>query len=115
LPFVDTANDTGAVVLHILDHFDDFVGKAVVVSGGYYEAQEIASAFTKATGKPARYVQLPYDATGIVPVEQMFRSLDEFGYCGWRTDFLDTNKEMEYKHTTPVEFWKNRGWTGPAQ
>ncbi|KAJ1781107.1 hypothetical protein LPJ59_007119, partial [Coemansia sp. RSA 2399] len=115
IPIVDTANDTGAVVSHILDHFDDFVGKAVVVSGGYYEAQEVASAFTQATGKPSRYVEIPYDFANNVALEQMFRVFDEFGYFGWNTDFLETNKEIDYKHTTPVEFWKNRGWTGPAQ
>ncbi|KAJ2400443.1 hypothetical protein GGI23_002032, partial [Coemansia sp. RSA 2559] len=115
IPVVDTANDTGGVVAHVIDHFDDFVGKAVVVSGGYYEAQEIVSVFTQVTGKPARYVQLPYDFANNVAMEQMFRGFDEFGYFGWSTDFLETNKEMDYKHTTPVEFWKNRGWTGPSQ
>ncbi|KAJ1665416.1 hypothetical protein IW140_003385 [Coemansia sp. RSA 1813] len=115
LPLVDTANDTGGVVSHMLDHFDDFVGKTVEVSGGYYEAQEIARAFTEVTGKPARYVQTPFDAFNSVIMEQMFRGMDEFGYFGWKTDFLELNKQMSYKHTTPVEFWKNRGWTGPSQ
>ncbi|KAJ1663357.1 hypothetical protein IW140_001907 [Coemansia sp. RSA 1813] len=115
IPLVDTANDTGGVVSHMLDHFDDFVGKAVEVSGGYYEAQEMARAFTEVTGKPARYVQLPYESMNSIPVEQMFRSFDEFGYFGWKTDFLEINKKMSYKHTTPVEFWKSSGWTGPSQ
>ncbi|KAJ2548518.1 hypothetical protein EV175_004798 [Coemansia sp. RSA 1933] len=115
LPFVDTANDTGAVVSHMLDHFNEFVGKAVEVSGGYYEAQYIAKSFTEATGKPARYVQLPYDSFNSIPIEEMSISFDEFGYFGWKADFLETNAKMGYKHTSPVDFWKNRGWAGPSQ
>ncbi|KAJ1801420.1 hypothetical protein LPJ59_000302 [Coemansia sp. RSA 2399] len=115
IALVDAANDTGGVVSYILDHFDDFVGRTVEVSGGYYEAQEVAKAYTEATGKPARYVQSPYDRFGSESMEQMFRSFDEFGYFGWKTDFLELNKKMDYKHTTLVEFWKNRGWTGPSQ
>ncbi|KAJ2762494.1 hypothetical protein H4S06_000633 [Coemansia sp. BCRC 34490] len=115
LPLVDAGKDTGGVVAYILDNFDEFDGKALPVSGGYYEAQYLVTSFTEATGKPARYVQIPYEAMNNVPMEQMFKSFDEFGYFGWRTDFLETNKKMEYKHTTPVEFFKNSGWTGPSQ
>ncbi|KAJ1770618.1 hypothetical protein LPJ74_003067 [Coemansia sp. RSA 1843] len=115
VPLVDATNDTGGVVSYMLDHFDDFVGKTVEVSGGYYEAQEIAKAFTEVTGKPARYVQLPYESANSITAEQLYRGLDEFGYFGWKTDFLELNKKMDYKHTTPTEFWKSRGWTGPSQ
>ncbi|KAJ2855589.1 hypothetical protein GGI22_004085, partial [Coemansia erecta] len=82
IALVDTANDTGAVVSYMLDHFDDFVGKAVEVSGGYYEAQEVAKIYTEVTGKPARYVQSPSDRLGSEYMEQMFKSFDEFGYFG---------------------------------
>ncbi|KAJ2661907.1 hypothetical protein IWW48_002138 [Coemansia sp. RSA 1200] len=115
IPLVNVNKDTGGVVTYILDNFDEFVGKALPVSGGYYQAHEIVEAFTEATGKPARYAQIPYDSMNNFPMEQMFRSMDEFGYFGWRTDFLEVNKKMEYKHTTPVEFFKNSGWTGPLQ
>ncbi|KAJ2613448.1 hypothetical protein EV177_002522 [Coemansia sp. RSA 1804] len=115
LPLVDAATDTGGVVAYMVEHFDDFVGKSVEVSGGYYEAQEMAVAFTEATGRPAKYVQLPYEALNNKDMELIFRSFDEIGYFGYKTDFLEINEKMDYKHTTPAEFWKNRGWTGPSQ
>ncbi|KAJ1663330.1 hypothetical protein IW140_005088 [Coemansia sp. RSA 1813] len=87
VPLVDTANDAGGVVSYVLDHFDHFVGKTVEVSGGYYEAQEMAKAFTEATGKPARFVQLPYETLNNEDMEQIFKAHDEFGYFGWKTDF----------------------------
>ncbi|KAJ1662326.1 hypothetical protein IW140_005961, partial [Coemansia sp. RSA 1813] len=113
LPLVDTANDTGAVVSYMLDHFDNFVGKTVQVSGGYYEAQEMVSVFKEVTGKPARYVQIPHAYLNSEELEQMFKGIEEFGLFNKSTDFLKLNKKMDYKHTTPTEFWKSRGWTGP--
>ncbi|KAJ2692894.1 hypothetical protein GGH99_001445 [Coemansia sp. RSA 1285] len=115
LPLVDVDKDTGNVVAHILDNFDNFVGKSTLVSGGFYEAQYMAEAFTKATGKPARYVQVPYDVTGSIAAEQMFRGFDEFGSILADEKLLDVNKTIEHKHTTPVDFFKNSGWTGPSQ
>ncbi|KAJ2083077.1 hypothetical protein H4R24_001116 [Coemansia sp. RSA 988] len=114
IPLVDTANDTGHVVKYILEHPDECLGEVVEVSGGYYEAQEMATAFTKATGKPARYVQIPYEAAGMDELCQMFKAIDEFGSFGGRTDFLRRNKEMDYIFVTPEEFWKNRNWDGPS-
>ncbi|KAJ2660248.1 hypothetical protein IWW48_003080, partial [Coemansia sp. RSA 1200] len=101
LPLVDAATDTGGVVAYMVEHFDDFVGKSVEVSGGYYEAQDMAAAFTEATGRPAKYVQLPYEALNNKEMELIFRSFDEVGYFGHKTDFLEINKKMDYKHTTP--------------
>ncbi|KAJ1895997.1 hypothetical protein LPJ81_004840, partial [Coemansia sp. IMI 209127] len=54
LPLVDIAKDTGGVVSHMLDNFDDFVGKTMPVCSGFYEAQDMVNAFTEVTGKPAR-------------------------------------------------------------
>ncbi|KAJ2554208.1 hypothetical protein EV175_002663, partial [Coemansia sp. RSA 1933] len=76
LPFVDAANDTGPVVSYMLDNFDEFAGKTMPVSGGYYEAQEIANAFTKVTGKPSRYVQIPAESLNNEDMEHMFKSYD---------------------------------------
>ncbi|KAJ2800439.1 hypothetical protein H4R20_004063 [Coemansia guatemalensis] len=112
LPFVDVANDTGPVVKYALDHPDECLGLPLEVSGGYYEAQEFVKAYTDVTGKPARYVQLPYEATGLIFATQMFKSYDEFGYFGLRTEFLERNKRIDHKFTTPTEFWKNRKWDG---
>ncbi|KAJ2608320.1 hypothetical protein H4S08_004496 [Coemansia sp. RSA 1365] len=115
IPLVDTANDTGHVVKYILEHPDECLGKVVEVSGGYYEAQEMAKAFTEATGKSARYTQIPYEAAGMYEMSQMFKAFDEFGSFGGRSDFLEYNKEMDYTFVTPVEFWKNRNWDGPSK
>ncbi|KAJ2661910.1 hypothetical protein IWW48_002141 [Coemansia sp. RSA 1200] len=115
IPLVEAANDTGSVVSHILDNFDEYAGKATLVSSGYYEAQYVAEAYTEATGKPARYIQLPYNITGSVAAEQMFRGFDEFGSILNDDKNLEINKRLARKHTTPVEFFKSSGWTGPSQ
>ncbi|KAJ2865175.1 hypothetical protein GGI22_001560 [Coemansia erecta] len=114
-PFVDVANDTGPVVLHVLDHFDEFSGESIVVSGGFYKMQEMVDAFSEATGRPAKYVQSPMSQISNKAVEQMFATTNEFGSYAKGTNFIEKNKQMAYKHTTPVEFWKNRGWTGPSK
>ncbi|KAJ2548970.1 hypothetical protein EV175_004622 [Coemansia sp. RSA 1933] len=113
-PFVDAARDTGGVVLHILDHFDEFVGRSVVVSGGFYQMQEMVDAFTRVTGKPSKYVQTSRSQLGNKSVEQMFATIDEFGSYAQRTDFAEVNKQMDYVHTTLTEFWENNGWDVPS-
>ncbi|KAJ2257778.1 hypothetical protein GGI13_000792 [Coemansia sp. RSA 455] len=114
LPLVDTANDTGPVVAYVLEHPEECLGTVVEVSGGYYEAQDMAKAFTEVTGKPSRYVQIPYDSIGSDELGQMFKGQDEFGYYGGRTEFIERNKEIKHTFATPTSFWKNRGWTGPS-
>ncbi|KAJ2784959.1 hypothetical protein GGI15_002087 [Coemansia interrupta] len=113
LPLVDTANDIGPVVSYILDHPEECLGTVCEASGGYYEAQDMVKAFTEVTGKPARYVQIPYEYLGNEELEQMFRGIEEFGLFNGRTDFIERNNTMKYKFTTPVEFWQRNGWTGP--
>ncbi|KAJ2182048.1 hypothetical protein GGF45_001126 [Coemansia sp. RSA 551] len=115
IPLVDTANDVGPVVEYIIKHPEECLGLVVEASCGYYEAQEMAKAFTEVTGKPARYVQLPYEAVGSDELVQMFKGTDEFGLFAGRTEFLERNKEMNHKFTTPTSFWKHRNWTGPSQ
>ncbi|KAI8318763.1 NAD(P)-binding protein [Martensiomyces pterosporus] len=115
VPLVDTASDTGPVVGYILDNLEECLGTTVEVSGGYYEAQDMAKAFTEATGKPARYVQIPYDAVGSDELAQMFRGLDEFGLFGGRTEFIERNEEINHRFTTPAQFWEHRGWDGPTK
>ncbi|KAJ2356838.1 hypothetical protein IWW50_002231 [Coemansia erecta] len=113
IPLVDTANDTGPVVEYILEHPDKCRGIINEVSGGLYEAQEMAKAFTEATGKPACYVQTPFEDIPLEEVKQMFQCIEEFGPFSGRTGFVERNKKLSYKFTTPVEFFRNNGWTGP--
>ncbi|KAJ2845349.1 hypothetical protein IWW36_004816 [Coemansia brasiliensis] len=115
VPLIDTANDTGPVVEYILDHPEECRGKVQDVSCGYYEIQDMINAFTEATGKPARYVKIPYDSIPLPEVVQMYKCIEEFGSFCNRTEFIERNKKMGHKFTTPVEYWKNRGWTGPTQ
>ncbi|KAJ1846285.1 hypothetical protein LPJ73_004580 [Coemansia sp. RSA 2703] len=113
LPLVDTANDVGPVVEYVLDHPDECMHKVYEASTGYFEAQDMVKAFTEVTGKPARYVQIPYEYLGDEELEQMFKGIEEFGLFNGRTDFIERNKSMKHKFTTPVEFWQRSGWTGP--
>ncbi|KAJ2910207.1 hypothetical protein GGI21_001107 [Coemansia aciculifera] len=115
LPLVDTANDLGPVVAYILEHPEECLGSVVEASGGYYEPQDMATAFTEVTGIPSRYVQIPYEYIGSDELVQMFKGQEEFGYFGGRTEFLERNKEIKHDFTTPTSFWKNRGWAGPTK
>ncbi|KAI9476762.1 hypothetical protein LPJ78_005235 [Coemansia sp. RSA 989] len=115
IPLVDTINDTGPVVEYILDHPDECRGKVQDVSCGYYEVQEMINAFTEATGRPARYVKIPYESIPLPEVAQMYKCIEEFGpFCN-RSEFIERNLKMKHKFTTPVEYWKNRGWAGPTK
>ncbi|KAJ2625900.1 hypothetical protein H4R22_004949, partial [Coemansia sp. RSA 1290] len=102
IPLVDTVNDVGPVVKYVLEHPEECLEEAIEVSGGYYEAQAMADAFTKATGKPARFVQIPYEAVGSDELAQMFKGIDEFGLFAGRKDFIERNKEIDYTFTTPT-------------
>ncbi|KAJ2079440.1 hypothetical protein H4R24_003769 [Coemansia sp. RSA 988] len=115
LPLVDPASDTGPVVEYILDHPSDCLGFPIEVSGGYYEAQEMAAAYSKVTGKPARYVQTSYESAGSEDFIQMFKGISEFGLFGGRSEFIDRNKKMDYKFVTPTQFWKSEMWAGPSK
>ncbi|KAJ1645349.1 hypothetical protein J3B02_004650 [Coemansia erecta] len=115
VPLVDTTNDMGAVVAHILETPEKYQGKPVEVSSGFYEIQEMVKAFTQVTGKPARYVKVPFDFTGVDYLTQMFKGFSEFGYFSERTEFVEHHRKAGIKFTTPVEFWKARNWNGPTQ
>ncbi|KAJ2004135.1 hypothetical protein GGI04_002708 [Coemansia thaxteri] len=115
MPLVDTANDTGPVVAYVLENPEECLGEVVEISGGYYDGQEMAKAFTEVTGKPSRYVQIPYEYVGSDELVQMFKGQDEFGYFGGRTEFIARNKKIQHRFSTPTSFWKNRGWAGPAK
>ncbi|KAJ2549925.1 hypothetical protein EV175_004257 [Coemansia sp. RSA 1933] len=115
LPLVDVSNDTGVVVSYIIAHFDEYAGQKIEVSGGYYSSQDMVNALTEATGKPARYVQVPHALFNSEDLEQMFRGIEEFGLFNGSTRFLEFNKKLDSKLTTPIGFWRNLGWTGPSQ
>ncbi|KAJ2311145.1 hypothetical protein IWW51_006492, partial [Coemansia sp. RSA 2702] len=99
---------------YILEHPNECRSVPQEVSGGYFEMQEMVKAFTEATGKPARYVQVPFEVVPLKEFQEMFKGQEEFGYYNGRVGFLERNKKMDYKFTTPIEFWKNCNWTGPS-
>ncbi|ORX74478.1 NAD(P)-binding protein [Linderina pennispora] len=95
-------------------HPEECICRSLEVSGGYYEAQHMAKVFTEVTGRPSRYVEIPYEALGPEQLVQMFKGFDDFGMFGGRTDFLNRDYQTERKFTSPADFWKTRGWSGPA-
>lgn len=113
LPLVNAVNDTGPVVMYALEHANKYQGKPLVISGGLYRAEYMAKAFAEATGKPARYVQVPHEVAGVEELVQMLQAVDEFGYFS-DYDFEGQNKHINHRFVTPVEFWKTCGWEGPS-
>ncbi|KAJ2794900.1 hypothetical protein H4R20_006069 [Coemansia guatemalensis] len=114
LPLVDPTTDTGPVVQYILDHPDEFSGAPVEVCGGYYSVADMVNAYVQATGKPARYVQIPFEDVGPDDLVQMFKGISEFGHYDGKGDFVELYKKISHRFTTLAEFWKSSSWTGPV-
>jgi len=82
LPWVDVS-DTGLVVRTLFENPKEWTGKRVDIAGGYYTYAQIAEIWGRVHGKPARYVNLPYDVAKTFmggEVTQMFQYFNEFGY-----------------------------------
>ncbi|KAJ1856573.1 hypothetical protein LPJ73_002157 [Coemansia sp. RSA 2703] len=115
LPLTVIENNLGKIVVYILEHLEECLGKPMSVCSGYYEEEDMVKAFTEVTGKPARYVQIPYEYLGGEDLRQMFQSLREFSMFAGMPDFVEYYKKKEIHLGTPVEFWRNSGWTGPSE
>ncbi|KAJ1724076.1 hypothetical protein LPJ53_001650 [Coemansia erecta] len=115
LPLTDIENDLGKIVVYVLEHPEECLGKPMAVCSGYFEAQDMVKAFTEVTGIPARHVQIPYEYLGSEDLAQMFQGFREFNIFDGMTDFAEYYEKRGVHLTTPAEFWKNSGWTGPSE
>jgi len=83
VPYFDAEEDTGKAALEMFKNPAKWAGKSLK-TGVYSTVHDIAAAFTKATGQPARYVRLP-DEMGKswgAEIFDMFQLFNEFGYYG---------------------------------
>ncbi|KAH7409753.1 hypothetical protein BKA64DRAFT_571296 [Cadophora sp. MPI-SDFR-AT-0126] len=88
IPFIAADEDTGTFVKELI--VNEHAGKNVIGYREYITMQELASAFTRATGLKAEAVTLP---KGVFPVplpddlkgelEDNFAAANEFGYESW--------------------------------
>ncbi|KAJ2782061.1 hypothetical protein GGI15_003036, partial [Coemansia interrupta] len=89
LPLTDIESDLGKIVVYILEHPEECLGKPMAVCSGYFKAQDMVKAFTEVTGVPARYVQIPYEYLGSEDLAQMFHGFREFNIFDGMTDFAE--------------------------
>jgi len=89
------AEDTGPVVLALLENMDQFAGKVVEVSAPYMTLNELAETFTKVTGLPSKYVQVEADPKRMSQeIIEMCIWFEKYGIfngrdLGWRSQIYD--------------------------
>ncbi|KAJ1846761.1 hypothetical protein LPJ73_004440 [Coemansia sp. RSA 2703] len=101
---VDIEEDLGNTVELILSDRDKYKGKSIAAGEGYYSGNDVAAAYTRATGIDAvfQFSYVPgYDRPD---VNSMFDFYAEFdGFSG-----VDTNEAKQHAHkpfTTLDQFW----------
>jgi len=103
LPIVDLEEEYSSTVLEIFLHPKKYTGQSIF-TGNYLTLPQWAEAFTKAIGKPARYIQLPSEAGKAFgeALNQTFQYFNNFGYYGGAA----IHPIAHVKTTDPVAFWK---------
>ncbi|KAI8323435.1 NAD(P)-binding protein [Martensiomyces pterosporus] len=99
VPQVDVERDTGPFVKYVIDNREEMQGKVLPVASGYYSQNEIAEAFTAATGIKAK-------AYHFFSKYNMFEGLP---------DYVEINKRVPHEFVTPEAFWRATGFRGPAK
>ncbi|KAJ2375466.1 hypothetical protein IW150_002539 [Coemansia sp. RSA 2607] len=102
--YVDIEEDLGNTVELILSDRDKYKGKSIAAGEGYYSGNEVAAAYTRATGIGAefRFSYIPgFDRPDINSMFDFFAEFD--GFSG-----VDTNEAKQHAHkpfTTLDQFW----------
>ncbi|KAJ1676012.1 hypothetical protein EV182_000081 [Spiromyces aspiralis] len=106
LPLVDPRADIGPTVQYVLENFDEVCGEAIDVAGGYYTIHQVIEAFTKVTGIPATYSQIPLSDLKDEQKRDLIGYISEYGFFFRRIDFMTRNKDIPHLFASPEEFWQ---------
>ncbi|KAI8322729.1 NAD(P)-binding protein [Martensiomyces pterosporus] len=97
LPYFDVERDLGNTVQLILDNREKFEGEAVAAVEGHYTGDQLAEAYTRATGVPAAYRYGKLGGVDRREIDEMMDYMAEFGAMSE----LDT---AVARNTTPRPF-----------
>jgi len=99
-------DDMGESVKNILNHQDKFNGKEVPVFGNHQLGSDYVKQYSEATGKPARYQQLPPNSMG-KEIQQMCDYWEEYTYYGPdHQELFKIGREANPHPTTWVDYLK---------
>lgn len=110
VPLFDVVADTGKFVKVALKNFDAYAGKRIHAATDYYSPSRIVAEFKEASGKEARFVQVPVDVfKGFLPppvaqelTENMLLLEDPGYYAGAKL----SHEDLEEKPTAWKDFVK---------
>ncbi|KAJ1962862.1 hypothetical protein GGI12_002392 [Dipsacomyces acuminosporus] len=115
VPHVDVDRDTGPYVKYIIDNRETSDGQVFPLTSGYYSQNEIAEAFTAATGIKAKAFQVPLEYLPSDDLRAMFSFFSKNDMFAEVPNHQELRKNVPHSFTTPVEFWKATGYRGPAK
>lgn len=105
--------DIGFFVAEAFDHPDEWLGKAVNISGDEMTMQELADTFSRVTGQDIAYNRMPLDEYLQIlpkPLRPLFEWYDEVGYAadttGWRKKYPDLMTLEQYLESTGWKDWQ---------
>jgi len=120
LPILNPRRDMGPVVAYLMKHRQQYLKKRINVAAEFISMERIVQEFTKVTGRPAKFVQIPdnefmknKDEEIRQEMLQMFKFIEEFGYYGQDTDLNEVRK-IHPSIQTWKAFLEKSGWKGPT-
>jgi len=109
IPVFDV-EDTGGWVTAIFENKDKYLGKAIHMASEYITASQLPEFYTKATGKPSKFVSLPLDVVKKFAGEEVantFKWIGEYGY--YNGEDISESVKVYPKATTTEQYFKKSG------
>jgi uncharacterized protein YbjT (DUF2867 family) len=103
--------DIGAFAALAFEHTGHWENRAVDIAGDDLSMTEVAQAFSRATGRPVRYEQVPWDEferQAGPEITVMYRWFEDVGY---HVDLVAIRQQ--YPHLTNFARWLNMRWQSP--
>ena len=123
-PFADPLTATGAAVLEIFDHFDQYQGQTLPVIGDMISPKEMVETFSRVTGKKAAY-RSAYSREDFLHYFPAYKSNTELtdeimGMVEYAVEYgyFSPGRDQEWSRSvTPnttnwEQFLRNTGWQG---
>ncbi|MBD0267586.1 MAG: NmrA family NAD(P)-binding protein [Cyanobacteria bacterium Co-bin8] len=81
-----TTRDMGRVAAYVIQHRDQYVGRAIELAGDILTPQQIAAEFAKAQGKPVKYREVPPWLFLLLFRKSLFDLIQWYRHQGYQAD-----------------------------
>ncbi|MBD2256470.1 NmrA family NAD(P)-binding protein [Pseudanabaena sp. FACHB-2040] len=81
-----TTRDIGRVAAYVIQHRDQYVGRAIELAGDVLTPQQIAAEFAKAQGKPVKYREVPPWLFLLLFRKSLFDLIQWYRHQGYQAD-----------------------------